>query len=290
MKCQTTGNQLIKNRCLRLSVICLLLTGFFYCSDYVTAEEKNDSGWQAMFNGKDLKNWDLVLGQRGPTRLNDDPTRIFQVHDGMVHTYKDTVEKTTVQYGYFLTKKKYSHYHMRFEFKWGVKKFQPRLNAPRDAGVLYHVVGKKKVWPRSLELQVEEKGVGDFLTVHGAQAKTTVDPESIDKKRKGNARFRLPSDGGVPYVSGGRGVYWVYRYPNAEKEGWNTIELIVHGSKSATHKVNGVVVNLLTDLRQLDKDGKTWIPLTEGKILFQAEAAEAFYRNIEIKELPVGKD
>lgn len=270
-------------------MLTLLMTGLFPVLGLAEEKSKPDEGWQTLFNGTDLKDWDIVLGQRGPTRVNDDPDKIFQVHDGMVHTYKDTVEKSKVQYGYFLTKKKYSHYHLRFEFKWGKKKFEPRYKARRDAGVLYHVVGEKKVWPRSLELQVEEKGMGDFLTVYGAQAKSTVDPESIDKPKKGNARFRLPSEGGVPFVSGGPGVYWVYRYPEAAKEGWNTFELIVRGSESAEHRVNGTLVNRVTDLKQLGKDGKSWIPLTEGKILFQAEAAEAFYRNIEIKEFEVEK-
>lgn len=266
-------------------VIAAILYGDTLSSKSFAQEDTKKTDWQALFNGKDLKNWDIVIGQRGPTRVNEDPDKLFQVHDGMVHTYRDTEDGSKVQYGYFLTKKKYSHYHMRFEFKWGEKKFHPRYKARRDAGVLYHVVGGKKVWPRSLELQVEEKGMGDFLTVHGAQAKTTVDPESIDKPKKGHARFRLPDEGGVPFVSGGPGVYWVYRYPEAVKEGWNTFELIVRGSESAEHRVNGVVVNRVTDLRQLDKDKKTWIPLEAGKILFQAEAAEAFYRNIEIKEL-----
>lgn len=257
--------------------------------ELLAEKEKGDSGWQALFNGKDLSDWDIVIGQRGPTLVNEDPDKIFQVHDGMVHVYKDTEQKSKVQYGYFLTRKKYSHYHLRFQFKWGEKKFEPRVKAPRDAGVLYHVVGEKKVWPRSLELQIEEKGVGDFLTVYGAQAKTTVDPESIDKPKKGNARFREAADGGVPFVSGGPKVYWVYRYPEAAKEGWNTMELIVRGSESAVHKVNGIVVNRVTDLHQLGEDGESWIPLEEGKILFQAEAAEIYYRNIEIKELSAGE-
>jgi len=249
-------------------------------------ESKRISGWHSLFNGRNLDNWDIVLGRRGPTRFNEDPDRIFQVHDGMVHVYKDTEQASEVQYGFFLTKEKYSHYHLRFEVKWGEKKFEPRLTRPRDAGVLYHVVGKNEVWPRSLELQVEEDGTGDFLSVYGAQAKTTVDPESIGIPKDGDARFREASEGGVPFVSGGPKVYRVYRYPKAAREGWNTMELIVRGSESAVHIVNGTVVNRLTDLKQWDDDNEAWVPLGEGKILFQAEAAEVFYRNIEIKRLP----
>lgn len=273
-----------------VSVACMGAPNAAESSEEKPAAEKQhrvatENSWTPLFNGKDLDNWDIVVGRQGPLRLDEDPDRIFQIYDGMVHIYNDAEDKSEVQYGYFLTRKAYSHYHLRFEFKWGTKKFKPRLEMPRDAGVLYHIAGEKVVWPRSLELQVEENGVGDFLTVYGTQAKTTVDPESIDKIRVGNARFREQSQGGVPYVSGGPKVYWVYRHPDAEQEGWNTVELIVHGAESAVHKVNGQVVNRLTDLRQLGEDGESWIPLVEGKILFQAEAAEVFYRNIEIKEL-----
>src|SRR5262249_53695327 len=42
------------------------------------------------------------------------------------------------------------------------------------------------------------------------------------------------------------------------------------------------VNNRCTDIRQLNDDGQ-WVPLTAGRLLFQAEGAEIFYRNIEIK-------
>jgi hypothetical protein len=248
----------------------------------MASEKQVEPAWQALFDGKDLSNWDVIIDGQKPGS-NKDPNGIFQIHDGVVHVYKDAVDGKTVPYGYFLTKKEYSRYHLRFEFKWGTKKFEPRYKKPRDAGVLYHVVGEKKIWPRSLELQVEEKGVGDFLTVYGARAASTIDPGFTAKK--GSGRFLEPAQGGVPFVLGGPGVYWLYRNPAAEKDGWNTMELIVHGSDKAVHKVNGQVVNRAGDFHQLDTDGKTWITLKGGKILFQAEAAEIFYRNIEIKSL-----
>jgi hypothetical protein len=46
------------------------------------------------------------------------------------------------------------------------------------------------------------------------------------------------------------------------------------GNKYAIHKLNGAVVNVLTNLS-----------LSEGVIGLQAETAEVFYRNIKIKEL-----
>lgn len=45
------------------------------------------------------------------------------------------------------------------------------------------------------------------------------------------------------------------------------------GDKYAIHKLNGEIVNVMTNL-----------PVGEGKIGFQSETAEIFYRNIQIKE------
>lgn len=53
---------------------------------------------------------------------------------------------------------------------------------------------------------------------------------------------------------------------------WNHGEVIVMGGHFAIHKLNGVVLNVATDLTP-----------TEGLIGLQAETAEIFYRNMEIK-------
>lgn len=54
---------------------------------------------------------------------------------------------------------------------------------------------------------------------------------------------------------------------------WNQCEIIVMGSAYAIHKLNGRVVNMAFNLS-----------MEEGIIGLQAETAEIFYRNIEIKE------
>ena len=41
-------------------------------------------------------------------------------------------------------------------------------------------------------------------------------------------------------------------------------------------------------LKQLASDGETWVPLSSGRILLQAEFAEVSYRNIQIKPLAGG--
>ena len=67
-------------------------------------------------------------------------------------------------FAYIATEKKYSKFRLTLEFKWGEKKYPPRENAKRDAGILYHVdlYSGDKIWPRSLEYQIQEGDCGDF--------------------------------------------------------------------------------------------------------------------------------
>lgn len=61
--------------------------------------------------------------------------------------------------------------------------------------------------------------------------------------------------------------------------------MIVTGNE-AIHIVNGKVNNRGTAFMQPDpQNPKHTIPLNEGRILFQAEGAEIYYRNIEIRSL-----
>jgi 3-keto-disaccharide hydrolase len=266
-----------------LSISLFALSLFVSNNPVCNAEpNKKEAGWTPLFNGKNLEGFDTFLGRHKELGLNKDPNNVFTIHDGMVHIYQDTKQGSKVPFGYFVTKKEYSNYHLRFEYKWGTKKFAPRTNVIRDAGVIYHMVGPQRVWPRGVECQVQEGDTGDIYTVYGARVTTTIDPNSKTKSPK----FLEKEKGGIPLTQGSKGVTRIIKSETVEKEDWNKVECIINGSNSFVHIVNGVINNKGTDIQQLDKDEKNWVPLKKGKILFQAEGAEVFYRNIEIKELP----
>src|SRR2546425_513021 len=94
-----------------------------------------------LFNGKNLDGFDMFLQSKG---LNNDPDKVFQVHDGMVHI-------SGSEYGYIITKQEYDNYYLRAEFKWGEKTWAPREGKARDSGILFHVNGPDKIWPTSIE-------------------------------------------------------------------------------------------------------------------------------------------
>ena len=111
-----------------------------------------------LFDGKDLSQFDTFLPSAG---LNADPNHVFTVENGIVHV-------SGTEMGYFITKQEYKNYYLRAEFKWGEGTFGAREGQARDSGILYNIQGPNKVWPRSVEFQINEGCTGDFWMTDGA--------------------------------------------------------------------------------------------------------------------------
>ena len=195
-----------------------------------------------LFNGKNLDGWYTYIPDEG---RNKDSRGIFKVHDGVIHVSGE-------KFAFISTDKEYDNYRLSVDFKWGQKKWAPRENAARDAGILYHCVGPDKVWNKSLELQIQEGDTGDMWLTGG--------------------------EGGAPSLTvlgqrytGGRVVKWAeYEKPHGE---WNTVVVVARGDK-IQHWVNGKVNMVGTNAS-----------LTRGRINLQSEGAEIYYRNIVLEPL-----
>lgn len=212
-----------------------------------------------LFNGRNLDGFDTVLRTKG---INNDPDKVFRVHDGMVHV-------SGTEYGYIITKQEYENYHLRAEFKWGEGTFEPRKDRARDSGILVHVVGEDKVWPTSIEYQIIEGRTGEMILV-GNGSSWTRDGETKTRGETKTTRFARFGQGPWKDAVG-------FRSPENEVEKahgeWNLLEVICEGD-SVTFKANGKVVNQGTKVRP-----------SKGRILFQSEGAEAFFRNVELRRL-----
>ncbi len=243
----------------------------FVLSNVVPAdasEDPGESGWEPLFNGQDLSGWYTYLPGLGK---NNDPEGVFKVENGMLHILG--VPNTGHRdFGYLMTEQSFENYQLRFEYKWGTARFAPRATSKRDSGVVYHVSGGDKIWPRGVEYQIQEGDTGDFWMIGGTTLATTVlTPQSSQPQYMQN---------GHPYSSRPGSFVRIVKngtYDSAQE--WNTAEITVQGN-TATHAINGVVNNRAYSL--YSPDGS---PLTSGRILFQAEGAEIFYRNIEIRKL-----
>ncbi len=230
-----------------------------------------------LFNGQNLDGWYTFLQKHGKNR---DPGRVITIEDGMIHLYKHAADGSEVVMGYIATIKEYGNYHLRFQYRWGDKKFQPRYQLKRDAGLYYHIIGQDAVWPTALQFQIEQTDVGDLLALHGYMVDTWIDPTTKNDKQ---ATFRDPVNGGELRVLGGGGIGYQKRLPGPfEKEGWNSVEIVVRGDTTA-HILNGHVVNRGRNIRYADPKVPGSIrPISRGRIALEIEAAEIYFRAVEI--------
>lgn len=212
--------------------------------------------------------------QDQPLGVNNDPLHVFTVQNV---GGEPVLHITGEIFGVLTTKTVYENFHLRVQFRWGTTKHAPRLDKPRDNGILYRGNGPAKVWPASLECQVQENDIGDFFAL-GETAR--VASEVISKP--GTPRIMRRYTPGAPLRQfGGRCARGddYHELPNGE---WNTIEVMSVGDRSI-HILNGHVVNVLQDAVH-KVDGKM-VPLVSGQINFQSEGSEAEYRRIEISPL-----
>ncbi len=201
--------------------------------------------------------------------LGNDPKKIFTTYqqDG------ETILHITGEiYGALTSHKEFENYHLTTQMRWGEKKWEPRLEDKRDSGILYHCHGEHgafwKVWKSSLEFQVQESDLGDFITLAGVKAKA---PFIENEERSVYAIGRRYQDWS--------GYLHAAVEPDAPHGHWNTLDLYVLGDK-AIHVVNGKIVMSLSDA--LDKEGQ---PLTKGQIQIQSEAAEVEYKNMKLRSI-----
>ncbi len=224
-------------------------------------------GYVSLFNGKDFNGWDIIKDNE------QSDAELFSIEDGMIRTYKGLEANSEQPFGELITKKEYENFILTLEYKWGKKKFKPRDESVRDAGVLFHAFEEDIFWASGAECQIQEGDTGDLWLV-GVQGSTKLDEGNNHYNPNGKV-FTKGEDPNDRYHSFSRNWYW-------EQPGWNKVSLDVRGS-GAIFKVNGKIVNEVFDLKRYHKDSEEWKPLTKGKILLQAEGAEIFYRNIYLK-------
>lgn len=250
---------------------------FAYCAAFCLSAlpAAAESEWKSLFNGKDLTGWTVTVDKLPP---GQDPERFVQVRDGAIHMYADTDPAAKVPFGIVTHGDTFSRFHLMLEYRWIGKKFAPRKDALRDAGLLYHTSRPEKIWPPSVEYQIQEGDSADLIFIgEGGYSWAHPQPD-LAPPGQGDASL-LPENGGI-LRKGGNYTYFG-RFPEHDHPGWNQVEVIVHADERAEHLLNGHTRVRLQQMQHLDGSG----PLTEGKIALQFEAAEVQYRNIFIREL-----
>ncbi|HEX4129952.1 MAG TPA: DUF1080 domain-containing protein [Pirellulales bacterium] len=237
-----------------------------------------------LFNRRDLSGWDTWLTDT----KRDDPRQVFTVEDGLLKISGDGL-------GCVVTQQAYRDYRLVAEFKWGSRTWGRRKDRTKDSGMLVHCVGdygnaSGGAWMASIEAQIIEGGIGDFIVVGGTYPDGSTVPVSltceIEKDRDGESVWHR---GGERKVFHSGRINWFGRDPDwADVLGfrgkqdvespdgqWTTMEVICDGGRIA-NVVNGTVVN----------EGFDAFP-SAGKIIVQTELAEIIFRKIDL--LPLDK-
>jgi hypothetical protein len=187
-----------------------------------------------LFNGKDLSGWTFFLDKSDPNaegsmKMED----VWKVEGGKIHC-------SGVPNGYLRTTADYKDFVLTLEWRWAEK--------PGNSGVLLRVVGPDKIWPKTIEAQLQSGNAGDFWLMDGARLDT--DPGRTDPKAA-NHRLKMKA---------------------AEKPAgeWNLYEITMDGSQVLL-KINGEIVNEGTGAEEV-----------AGKIALQSEGVPIEFRNIRL--------
>ncbi|TFF40088.1 3-keto-disaccharide hydrolase [Mucilaginibacter psychrotolerans] len=276
--------------CLCLMVLLLSGTSFQLPSEWTPLLDKNLSKWetyQSFYHKVGYKGKPPVDSnglETKPIGYNVNKNNVFSV---VMEDGQPILKITGEIYGCIFTKQDFANYHLKLKFRWGTKKWVPRLDELKDSGLLYHSQGKCGVewfrtWMLSQEFQVVENSTGDYWSQSSSMA---------DAKALKDSSYKFNSNGHWTPLGGstGNGGFCEAGAKMDKPIGqWNEIELITYGDKSL-HIVNGKVVMALKNSRF--KDGDVIKPLTHGKLQLQSEAAEVYYKDImikPIKEIPAG--
>jgi hypothetical protein len=256
--------------------ICLSLMALMMSSQAVIAAPQ----WTALFNGKNLSNFDIAYASQP---VDGRPaSALFEVKGGVIHTYPGQQAGSTQPSAYFQTRDEHSDYVLHLEYRWGDKKFAPRMARLKDAGIIFHVYENvEKNWPHGIEYQIEDKNVGDLWIISAkadVATQTPPRPQGPDPLQDSSPIY---APGGQMTTYGDHNKYVRIRRSAAfENPGWNSVDVVVRGD-SAVYLINGHVNMRVTRMKKWDRGA--WQKLDRGKILFQAEYAEISYRNIKIR-------
>jgi hypothetical protein len=255
--------------------------------------DKNLSQWQTYLSYRHTNDYkgEVPKDQQGnaiqPIGYNKNESNVFSVIE---EKGVPVLRVSGEIYGCVFTKADYENYHFKLQVKWGEKKWVPRLEKLKDAGICYHSQGECgkdywRAWMLSQEFQIMEGHMGDYWNI----ANAAIDVRALIPEGNMNpvASHKQPF---LPIGTGTAIAGFCLRTIDNEtpNNDWTTLELICFNGKSL-HIINGKVVMVLANSRY--HEGGKDVPLTKGKIQLQSEAAEIFYKAIQIKtldKLPAG--
>jgi hypothetical protein len=153
--------------------------------------------------------------------------------------------------GYLFTEKQYGNFVLEFDWRW------PPGKEAGKGGVLIRTTGPDKIWPKSLEAQINAGDAGDFWGLDGYQ---------LDGPAERKTTLEHPQFGKLTNVKKSAAV----EKPAGQ---WNHYKIAADGPV-VTLEINGQTVNRATDCET-----------TPGRILLTAEGSLIEFRNVLLRPL-----
>lgn len=153
--------------------------------------------------------------------------------------------------GYLYSNEEFDDFVLKLEWRW------PADKEPGKAGVLIRMTAEHKIWPKSLEAQLNAGDAGDFWGLDGYELSGPADrTRSLDHEKFG----RLTN---------------VKKTQALEKSAgqWNTYEIIAEAD-TVTLIINGTEVNKATGCAP-----------DRGRICLTSEGSEIHFRNVQLMPL-----
>ncbi len=231
-----------------------------------------------LFNGQDLSG---LYGWLKETQYGD-PKKVFTAAHGVLRISGE-------DHGYLATRDSYRDYHLVVEYKWGEKTYGSKT--VRNSGILLHATGpdgNRSPWMASIECQVAQGCVGDFIVIRGKDEAGDTIPVTITSDTvigpDGRTRWKK---GGTPTDYSGKQFWWSKHDPEFEElidtsgrwdvesplGEWTRVECICNRDR-ITNIVNGATVNECYNV----------FP-SAGKILLESEGFEILFRKFELHPL-----
>jgi len=154
--------------------------------------------------------------------------------------------------GYLFTEKDYDNFVLELDWRW------PSGKEPGKGGVLIRTTGPDKIWPKSLEAQINAGDAGDFWGLDGFQ---------LDGPADRTKSLEHPQFGKLTNVKKGAAL----EKPAGQ---WNHYKIVADGAV-VTLEINGQVVNRATDCGT-----------APGKIVLTSEGSPIEFRNVQLRRLP----
>ena len=189
--------------------------------------------------GDNLEAWEFYLADP-QAEIQD----VWAIKDGVLVCRGEPL-------GYLYTKKDYRDFVLKLQWRW------PPEKKPGKGGVLIRTTGEHKIWPKSLEAQLNAGDAGDFWGLAGygltgpEERTRSFDHEKFGKLTNVKKAKALEKPAGQ----------------------WNSYEIIAEGD-TVTLLINGEQVNRATGCA-----------FDAGRICLTSEGDEIHFRNVVVTEI-----